>query len=155
MYIYMLFALKCLALLLTHYRCIWEQSVITAGQTTRGLLYKWAIVLLRVALMASQTVCHLRAEPKRKGLIWSHCHWLRLRYSKRSAQLTVWFDCDFFGKVEQIFFSKFASAPFRSHMTWQMSDDRCDSCRCCCWSSPDQLIPAWSAGRLPVCFPPY
>lgn len=65
----MLFALKCLALLLTHYRCIWEQSVITAGQTTRGLLYKWAVVLLRVALMASQTVCHLRAEPKEKGLI--------------------------------------------------------------------------------------
>lgn len=77
----------------------------------------------------------LPPQSRTQNKVSSHCHWLRLRYSKWSAQVTVWSDCDFFGKVEQIFFQSLP--PPLLEVTWHD--------RCLWWQLPLPLIVAGSA----------
>lgn len=64
----------------------------------------------------------LPPQCRTKTKVSSHCDWRILRYSKPSVQVTVWFDCDLFGKVEKILFSSLPppllEVPCRDRCPW-------------------------------------
>lgn len=104
-------------------------SVITAGQTKRGLLYKWTVVCLPVALISTQTVCHLAA--KQKALI-SLCGSAIQNYQFMWLCVLTVFSLE---KLNQQCFKVGLRLLQKSHDETDVYGDIC-----CCWLLPNQLF---------------